>query len=374
MPVSRKYSVQSYVPISVTPGSSAAAQWHRTVNELVDPAVRARCVRAARGQEPFDVLITGGTIVDVATGELRRADVGIVGPMIASVHQSGERSDAASVHDVKGCFVAPGFMDLHVHFEVSMLTPARYAEAVCPRGTTTVFADTLSLANVAGLDGVRYAIEASRGLPVRFIVGAAACVPTRPGRELTRIEVRESEARQMLEWPEVGGLGEFCNINGVLDLDSDVGGVLEAGFESGKLVCGHAMGLSGRDLQAYIMAGPGSCHASLTAQEAIDKLRFGMTVEICGLFRDQMLEAFVPALNQLPVFPPNLVTCTDDALAFTLLEDGGIDHLLRRLIRFGLDPIKAIRCATLHSAYRLNRTDLGLRAGTSSRSRNTQRP
>ena len=110
-------------------------------NDPVDPAVRARAVAAAQGREPFDLLMVGGTVVDVGCGELRAADVGIVGPLIASVHERGSRTDALDVIDCTGRFVAPGFIDMHVHFESSMLTPGGYAEAVCPRGTTTVFVD-----------------------------------------------------------------------------------------------------------------------------------------------------------------------------------------------------------------------------------------
>jgi len=120
--------------------------------------LRARAVAAAQGREPFDMLLTGGTLVDVGCGELRRADVGLVGPLVASVHEPGARTDALDAHDCRGRFVAPGFVDMHVHFESSMLTPGSYAEAVCPRGTTTVFVDPHELANVAGVAGVRYTV------------------------------------------------------------------------------------------------------------------------------------------------------------------------------------------------------------------------
>ena len=148
----------------------------------VDSATRKRAVAAAQGAEPFDILLTGGTLVDVGCGELRAADVGIVGPIVASVHEPGSRTDALDGLDCSGTFIAPGFVDMHVHFESSMLTPGAYAEAVCPRGTTTVFVDPHELANVAGVAGVRYTVEASRGLPVRFIVQAPSCVPPRQSK------------------------------------------------------------------------------------------------------------------------------------------------------------------------------------------------
>src|SRR5258708_24508744 len=133
----------------------------------VEPQIRARAVAAAQGREPFDLLLTGGTVVDVGCGEQRPADVGIVGPIIASVHERGARTDALDAINCTGRLIAPGFVDMHVHFESSMLTPGGYAEAVFPRGTTTVFVDPHELANVPGVAGVRYAVEPDPGLPVR---------------------------------------------------------------------------------------------------------------------------------------------------------------------------------------------------------------
>ncbi len=141
---------------------------------------------------------------------------GIVGPLVASVHEPGTRADCLDAIDCTGKFVAPGFIDMHVHFESSMLTPGGYAEAVCPRGTTTVFVDPHELANVAGVAGVRYTVEASRGLPVRFIVQAPSCVPPQPGLELSGADLFGPEITEMLSWDEVGGLAEVMDMLGVL--------------------------------------------------------------------------------------------------------------------------------------------------------------
>src|ERR1019366_8363923 len=134
--------------------------------------LRSRAIGAAQGLAPFDVLLTNGTVVDVATAELREADVGVVGSLIASVHPRKTRSDATERHDVSGKFLVPGFIDTHVHFESSHMTPSNYASVVVPQGTTTIFCDPHELANVMGLEGVRYAIEASQGLPLRVICTA----------------------------------------------------------------------------------------------------------------------------------------------------------------------------------------------------------
>jgi len=329
------------------------------MNDPVEAEVRARAVAAARGRRPFDLLITGATVVDVAVGELRQADVGIVGPLIASVHPAGSRSDAGAVFEADGQLLAPGLMDLHVHFESSMLTPGSYAEAVCPRGTTTVFADPHELANVAGVAGVRYAVDASRGLPVRFIVQAPSCVPPIPGLELSGADLYRPEIDEMLAWPEVGGLAEVMDMLGVLDSGERMSGVVGAGLASGKLVSGHAAGLTGADLQAYLAAGMTSDHEIFTDGDAMEKIRSGMTLELRGAM-EHLLAPIVAQIQALPQLPTHIVAATDDLFALTLLEEGGIDHLLRRLIRCGLDPIVALRIATYHAAYRLRRDDLGL--------------
>ena len=329
------------------------------MNQTISPATRSRAVAAARGLVPFDTLITGGSVVDVAMGRIRRADVGVVGELIASVHTPGRFSACTQRLDATGRFVAPGFMDLHVHFESAMLTPERYAEAVVPRGTTTVFGDPHELANVSGLGGVTYAIEASRGCPLRYVFQAPSCVPPAPGLELSGADFLGPEIGEMLSWPEVAGVAEVMDMRGVLERSPRMVDVVAAGLESGKLVSGHAWRLEGVDLQAYLAAGITSDHEIGSASDALAKLEAGMTVELRGAI-PAVVEPLAAALADSPSVPPHLVTCTDDILAYALIEEGGIDELLRQLVRGGLDPIQAIRCATLNGAYRLGRTDLGL--------------
>jgi adenine deaminase len=329
------------------------------VNDPVDPELRSRAMAAAQGHGPFDLLFTGGTVVDVSTGELRPADVGVVGPLIASVHALGARSDATETFDITGRHLAPGFMDLHVHTESAMLTPGGYAEAVCPRGTTTIFCDPHELANVAGVDGVRYVVDAAKGLPIRFVVQAPSCVPPIPGLELSGADLHGPDVETMLSWPEVGGLAEVMDMMGVLTRDHRMVEVVAAGISSGKLVSGHAAGLTGPELQAYLCAGIESDHEIFTDGDVMEKLRSGMTVEFRGML-DFLVPLIVAELDALPELPINMVAATDDLFALTLLTDGGIDHLLRRLIAAGMAPVRAIRLATLHAAYRLQRNDLGI--------------
>jgi len=320
--------------------------------------MRERAIQAARGDEPFDVLLTGGTLIDVATSELREADVGVVGDLIASVHPRGARTDAAVIHKIDG-YLAPGFIDTHVHFESSHLTPENYAAVVVPQGTTTIVYDPHELANVLGLDGVRWAIESSRGLPLRFLCMAPSSVPSAPGLEMSGAEFAGPEMREMLSWPEVVGVAEMMDMSGVVGQSGRMREILEAGYASNKLICGHARGLTGARLQAYATAGVTSDHELTSGSDALEKLRAGMTLEIRGS-HDYVLPGIVEALNRLPQIPSTVTICTDDVPPDTLLEKGGMCDVLRRLVGYGLDPVQAIRCATLNAAHRLRHSDLGV--------------
>ncbi len=327
--------------------------------DLHDPALRDRAVRAARGREPFDILLTGGSVVDVATGELRPADVGMVGPLIASVHERGGRSDAKRVIDVTGKYVAPGLIDAHMHIESSMVTPRGYAQIVVPNGVTTLSWDPHEIGNVMGLDGVRWAIAASRDLPLRVLVMAPSCVPSAPGLELSGADFDAPELRELLAMPEVIGLAEVMDMRGVLERGDKMGRVVDAGLKSGKLVCGHARGLMGADLQGFACAGIESDHEIVSGDDLLAKLRAGFTVELRGS-HDYILPEAVTALRSLPRLPPTLTICTDDVFPDDLVALGGLIDVLRRLVRYGMPALDVIAASTLHAALRLGRRDLGL--------------
>ena len=328
-------------------------------SDLHDPVLRDRAVRAARGQAGFDLLIAGATLVDVATGELRAADIGCVGPLIASVHPRGARADAAEVIDAGGQFVAPGLIDMHMHVESSMVTPRRYAETVLPQGTTSLCWDPHEVGNVAGLPGVRWAVEAARGLPLRMLVLAPSCVPSAPGLELAGADFDPVAMAEMLSWPEIAGVAEVMDMRGVLDRSPRMAGIVGAGLRSGKLVCGHGRGLSGAGLQGFAAAGIQSDHEITSGEDLLAKLRAGFTVELRGS-HDYVLPGAVAALAGLPQVPQTLTLCTDDIFPDDLVAAGGLVDVLRRLIRYGLPAIDALRCATLNAAMRLGRADLGL--------------
>ena len=329
--------------------------------DLNDPALRARAIQAARGLAPFDVLITGAMLADEATGELRPADIGLVGALIASVHPAGSRSDATQCVDARGQIAAPGLIDTHLHIESSMVTPRRYAETIVPQGTTTICWDPHEVGNVMGLDGVRWAVQAAADLPLRILLLAPSCVPSAPGLERAGASFDGPEMATMLSWPEVIGVAEVMDMRGVLDGSARMQAIVGAGLASQKLVCGHGRGLGGADLAGFAAAGIGSDHEITSGDDLLAKLRAGFTVELRGS-HDYVLPGVVQALATLPCLPPTLTVCTDDVFPDDLVNAGGMADVLKRLVGYGMPAMDALRAATLHAALRLNRNDLGLLA------------
>ncbi|MEC9431770.1 MAG: adenine deaminase C-terminal domain-containing protein [Pseudomonadota bacterium] len=327
--------------------------------DLNDAELRDRAVAVARGDAPFDLLIAGGTVADMATGELRAADVGVVGPLIASVHAPGARSDAAEVLDATGLIVSPGLIDAHMHVESSMVAPAVYAAAALPRGTTTAVWDPHEFGNVAGVEGVDYALAEAAACPLRLLTLAPSCVPSAPGYETAGADFGPAEIEALLARPGIHGLAEVMDMGAVTSRAPRMRGIVQAGLASGKTVNGHARGLTGPGLMAYAAAGVGSDHELTSAADLMEKLRAGLTVELRGS-HPYLLAEFAEALAALPSIPPTLTLCTDDVFPDDLLAQGGMDALLRALVGHGLDPMRALRAATWNAAARLGRPDLGL--------------
>ena len=327
--------------------------------DLNVPELRLRAVAAARGDQAFDLLIAGGRLVDMVTGQIRAADIGIVGPLIASVHAPGSRTDATRTVDAEGCFLSPGLIDTHMHIESSMVAPAIYAEAVLPRGVTTIVWDPHEFGNVHGLDGVRWAIEATRQLPLRVIPLAPSCVPSAPGLEIAGADFDAAVMAEMLTWPDIGGVAEVMTMRGVIDGDPRATGIVNAGLLSGKMVCGHARGLEGADLNAFMAAGISSDHELTSGADLLAKLSAGLAIELRGS-PDPLLPQFVDVINDLGFLPQTVTLCTDDVFPDELHDGGGLDDVVRRLVRYGLKPEWALRAATLNAAMRLGRSDLGL--------------
>jgi len=326
---------------------------------LTSPELRRRAVDAAAGRAPFDVLLQNGKIADVATGELRDADVGLVGPLIASTHPTGQRNDALKIFDLAGAVIAPGLIDSHMHIESSMVTPRVYAQTVVPQGTTTICWDPHEIGNVSGLAGVRWAIEATKGLPLRILVEAPSCVPSAPGLERSGAAFDATAMTEMLSWPEVIGVAEVMDMRGVINGSPRMSSIVSAGLSSEKFVCGHARNLKGQDLQAFMAAGIESDHELTSKADILEKLRSGMTLEL-RVSHENILPEAVAAFQELGCVPQTVTLCTDDVFPDDLSRRGGMVHHLRCLVSLGMRPLDVLRCATLNAAMRLERRDLGL--------------
>ncbi len=299
---------------------------------------RARLLAVARGDEPADLSLTGGRIVNVLSGEILEADVAVAGGRIASV---GPRREAREVVDARGKTLLPGLIDAHVHLESSLTTPAEYARAVVPRGTTAVVCDPHEIANVAGIDGVRWLLDASEDLPLTVFVNAPSCVPASP-LATSGATLGLGELVELRRHPRVLGLAEVMNFPGVVSGDETVLSKIAA-FR-GRPVDGHAPGLTGDALQAYAAAGIATDHECTTPSEVREKLRLGLHILLREGTAARNLLDLIEAVT--PETAGRFALCTDDRHPHDLLRQGHIDHLIRLIIESGIDEITAVRLAT----------------------------
>ncbi|HET9014719.1 MAG TPA: adenine deaminase [Thermomicrobiaceae bacterium] len=304
----------------------------------------------AEGREPADLLLRDARVVNVASGEIERASVALVDGVIAGV---GEYDEAERVVDLAGDYVAPSFIDGHVHVESSILWVDEFARAVVPHGTGAVVTDPHEIANVAGVGGMRALVEASSDLPMGFYFTVPSCVPASPMESSGAVMTPESIAEAM-RLPRVVGLGEMMNFPGVLAGDPNLFAELSIPVARRD---GHAPGLRGKALNAYAGSGMTSDHESTVLDEAREKLRRGMTLMIREGSTEHNLLELLPLVDDRTY--PRCCFASDDRDCLTLLRDGHVDAILRKAIGAGLDPIRAIRMATLATAEYWRLTGLG---------------
>jgi adenine deaminase len=311
----------------------------------------SRFLSIARGDEPAELVLRNGRVINVYTAEIMEADVAMADGYIVGV---GSGYASHQEIDLGGRYVCPGLIDAHVHIESSMVTPYQFARAVVPRGTTTVVCDPHEIANVAGTAGVRYMLDASDGLPLTVYVNLPSCVPaTTMGT--AGAELSAADLLSLVHLPRVLGLAELMNVPGLVLGFPDVLAKVEAFRE--RVIDGHAPGVSGKWLQAYVGAGPGSDHESTTAAEMLEKLRLGMRVFIRESTAAKNLRALLPAVT--PQNSRRCAFCTDDRHPADLLDEGHLDHLIRLAVAGGLDPVTAIQMATLNAAEWFRLRDRG---------------
>lgn len=313
-----------------------------------------KLILAAKGDSPVDLVLKNVNLVNVASGEIYPTDIAIASQLIAGI---GPGYSGRKEIDMTGLFAAPGFIDGHVHIESSMVTISQFARAVVPLGTTSVIADPHEIANVMGYEGIRFMMESAKYNPLNVFFMLPSCVPS------TKLETAGSQLRAFDILPFmrekwVVGLGEMMNFPGVINGDEEVLDKLKISTE--KRIDGHAPGVGGKKLSAYIAAGISSDHESTTPEEALEKLRMGMYIMIregtgTKNLRD-LLKMVTPENSRRCIF------CTDDRHSHDILDEGHINFMIKTAIDYGIDPVTVIRMATLNAAEYFNLRKLGFLA------------
>ena len=300
-------------------------------------------IDVAAGRVPADLVLKNATYVNVFSNELCSGDIAVAEGLIVGM---GEYHGKVEL-DVTGKIVLPGFLDAHIHLESSLVSPTEFAKAVLPHGTTTVITDPHEISNVMGTDGIEYMLQATEDLPVDVRFMLPSCVPATPLDESGAVlDYRAIDS--FYEHNRVEGLAEMMNYVGVANADEQVLEKIVAAQAHHKKIDGHAPGLSGNDLNAYIAAGVYSDHECSTVEDAIAKLERGQYIMIREGTAARNLDALLPLLT--PQYYTYCMFCTDDKHPNDLLEKGHIDYIVRRAIKAGVDPIIAVKCASHHAA------------------------
>ncbi len=303
---------------------------------------QAHLISVAKGEFPADLVLANARVVNVFTGEIESGNVAICGDRIAGI---GDYRQANQVLDLGGSYLAPGLINGHTHIESSMLDVSQYARAVVPRGTLAVVTDLHEIANVCGLEGIRYVLRCARRLPLDLFLMAPSCVPATT-LETSGASLEPEDIRRVLRWKGCIGLGEVMNFPGVLSANASV--LSKINLARRKVVDGHAPGVTGKNLTAYIAAGIYSDHESVSLDEAREKFRQGMWAMIREGSSEKNLDALLPLVTDKTY--KRCLFVVDDRNCVDLLKDGDIDAVVRKAIRRGLEPVRAIQMATINTA------------------------
>ncbi|SER56064.1 Adenine deaminase [Tranquillimonas rosea] len=309
-------------------------------------------IAQGRGDEPADLVLRGGRVYDLMTGEMLDGDVAICGDTIVGICESYEGRE---VIDVSGLTLVPGFIDTHLHVESSLVTPFEFDRCVAPRGVTTAICDPHEIANVIGLDGIRYFQSASEYTVMDLRVQLSSCVPS-TDMETSGAELSHEDLRRCMGHASGIGLAEVMNYPGVIHRDP--GMMAKLRLIEGGHADGHCPLLLGRDLNAYVAAGIRTEHEATTADEALEKLRKGMRVLIREGSVSKDLHALQPLLTERT--SPYMCLCTDDRNPLDIGEEGHLDHMIRTLIALGTPPLAAYRAASLSAAEAFGLKDRGM--------------
>lgn len=293
-------------------------------------------------------LLKNGNVLNVFTDTIEKLDVLIEDKKIIGLDYYSD-SDADEVIDLDGKFVCPGFIDGHIHIESTMLTPSNLAKICLKHGTTSIIADPHEIANVSGLNGINYMLQASKGLPMNVYLMASSCVPATPFDEAGAI-LRSQNLFSIYDNKRILGLAEMMNYPGVLSEDADVLKKIEDSIEAGKVVDGHAPLLSGKDLDKYISKGVSSEHECISWEEGLERIRKGQWLMIREGTAAKNLEALLPAFDE--PYNKRCLLVTDDKHPADLINEGHIDSIIKKAAKLGKSPAVAIRMASLQAAQR----------------------
>lgn len=318
-------------------------------------------ISAAAGRQKADTLFVNGRVINVFTGEILEQSVAIKDGYICGLGDitggdSGSEYEANHIVDLQGMYLSPGFIDAHVHIESSMVTPAQFARGVVPRGTTTAIADPHEIANVMGVEGVEYMIGSSQEQQMNILFAFPSCVPA-TDMETSGAILNADTVSSLIEHEKIVALAEVMNYPGVIFTDPDVMAKIKAAHKVRKTVDGHAPKLTGKNLNCYASAGIYSDHECTTAVEAIEKLRLGIHIMVREGTCAKNLDALLPAINDKTWH--QMMWCTDDRHPEEILTQGHIDHIIRRAIESGIDPVRAIQMATINPARYFGIRDAG---------------
>jgi adenine deaminase len=312
---------------------------------------RSELLAIARGDRPADLVLRGARLVNVFSGMIEETDIALADGLVVGLGPgySGEKEE-----DLAGAYVAPGLIDAHVHIESSLCVPAQFAAAVLPHGVTTVVTDPHEIANVAGIAGIRFMAASSKTLPLHVVIMAPSCVPA-THMETSGATLEASDLAALLDDGTVHGLAEVMNYPGVIFGDEGVQAKLTA--FAGRPQDGHGPALTGRQLNAYAVAGIGSEHECTTVEEAAEKLSRGFYILIREATNAHNLHTLLPLVTEAN--SRRICFCTDDRMPGDLIDQGSIDYMVREAIKFGLNPVTAIRMATLNAAEWFGLRDRG---------------
>ncbi|MEX0300810.1 MAG: adenine deaminase, partial [Leisingera sp.] len=318
------------------------------------PESAPKLIEVAAGRAPADVVIRQGIWVNVHTREqLPNHDIAIAEGRIAYVGPDASYCTGpdTQIIEANGRYMIPGLCDAHMHIESGMLTPAEFARAVIPHGTTSMFTDPHEIANVLGLDGVRYMHDEALMQPVNIFTQMPSCAPSAPGLETTGHEITPEDVEEAMNWPGIIGLGEMMNFPGVANADPKMLAEIAATQRAGKTVGGHyASPDLGPDFAAYVAGGPADDHEGTCEEDAIARVRQGMRsmMRLGSAWYD--VESQITAVTEKGLDPRSFILCTDDCHSGTLVNDGHMNRVVRHAIACGCDPLVALQMATINTA------------------------